>query len=96
MDSVQIINGTFMAELPDSIVGNTNIFLTMVSDYIDPDMINAFLAEIVNWLNLAQIAGNLNLEFYQPHIAFLLGSLLSGLSDILLVVGSIAWAIFQH
>lgn len=97
MDSVQITNGTFMAELQNSIVGNTNnVFLATISGYIDLDITSALLAEIANWLNLAQIASYLNLEFYKPHVLILLGSLLSGLSDILLVVGSIAWAIFQH
>lgn len=97
MDSVQITNSTFMAELPNSIVGNTNnVFLATISGYIDLDIASALLAEISSWLNLAQIASYLNLEFYKPHVLILLGSLLSGLSDILLVVGSIAWAIFQH
>lgn len=88
MGSAQITNGTFMAELPGSILGNTsNVFLAAISGYIDLDITSALLAEISNWLNL---------EFYKPHVLILLGSLLSGLSDILLVVGSIAWAIFQH
>lgn len=96
MDSVQITNGTFMAELPDSIVGNANVFLAAISDYIDLDITSSLLAEILNWLNLPQIATYLNLEFYKPQVLVLLSSLLSGLSDILLIVGSITWAIFQH
>lgn len=99
MDSVQISNGTFMAELPDYIVESANAnsdFLAAISVYIDLEITSALLAEISNWLRLAQIASYLNLEFYKPHVLILLDSLLSGLSDILLVVGSIAWAIFQH
>lgn len=97
MDSIQITNGTFMTEIPNSVVANTNsVFLAAISSYIDLDIVSALLTEMSNWLYLAQIASYLNLEFYKPHVLILLGSLLSGLSDTLLVVGSIAWAIFQH
>lgn len=88
MGFVAIANGTFMAELPNSIVGNANNgFLAAIPGYIDPDITSALLAEISSYLDL---------ESYKAYIMILLGSLLSGLSDLLLVIGSIAWAICQH
>jgi hypothetical protein len=77
-----------MAELPNYVASNnTNIFLAAIPGYIDPDITSAFLAEVWNYFNL---------ESFRVYVLILMSSLLSGLFDILLVVGSIAWAIFQY
>lgn len=88
MAPVGITNGTFMAELPNYVVGNaSNILLTALPNYVDPDVTSALLAEISSYFGL---------ESYKEYALILLGCLLSGLSDWLLVFGSIGWAIVQH
>lgn len=80
-----------MIKLPNDVVSNaSNIFLSALPSYVDPDITNVLLAL------LAEISSYFHLEILKEYALILLNCLLSGLSDSLLVVASIAWAIIQH